>query len=377
MARKWPEATIADYVLLLEVALRTLHLEFERVNLHHLHGALRPPGFSLHDGTSRLGYWHPMRRVVSISLDIMLDDYWEQVVEVLRHEVAHAYTREVLDVRGESAHGPAFRRACELLQVSPSPSTKRRGRGAVAGGVTGLTDELRRRGDVLLNDLGVEERQHHLSLGRSFVRVPAEQYALSSALHGICGVVCLWTTVFDTDRGRWARRLQINGPTEAAVQTASQVHAALERAVDQHWMAFKNLYDWPTRRERTAFACALFEAVFERYGRLSNHVVAGSPGREDDRDRCRWFHQRHPIHFERGEASDRGEPEAWAAGLVAGGGLDLVACSEPLLLQLRADEPASPERLHTLDRGFCAASRGYSPLCSLPLGPQQRRPPSA
>jgi hypothetical protein len=38
---------------------------------------------------------------------------WGVLEEVLKHEMAHQYVDEVLRVRDEPAHGPAFRRICE------------------------------------------------------------------------------------------------------------------------------------------------------------------------------------------------------------------------------------------------------------------------
>ena len=154
MAEVEPKATIADYEQLLDVALHTLHLEFERMNRDHLHGAVQPPGFALHGGASRLGFWHPSRRVISISLDLLLGDSWDQVVDVLRHEVAHAYTREVLGAQGEPRHGPTFRHACQLLRISPRTTFRRRGREDDADGVAAMTDELKSRHLALVGLLG-------------------------------------------------------------------------------------------------------------------------------------------------------------------------------------------------------------------------------
>ena len=323
IARGSPSATIADFEQLLEVGLHTLHLEFERINRDHLHSALQPPGFALHDGESRLGFWHPSRRVISISLDLLLGDSWDQAVEVLRHEVAHAYTREVLGARGEPPHGPTFRRACQLLDISSRATIRRRGREDDTSGVAARIDELKSRHLALVEMLRDAAQLEHLSLGRSFIRLPAEQYALASALQGLCGVVCLWTTVFDTDRGRWAHRLHINGPTEATVQNASQVHTALDRAMEREWRTFKNIYDWPTRRERTAFACAFLEAVCERYEPSTHPTDDEGSRRAEDLDLGQWLHQRHPVRFEDGESSDRGETEPWALGFFAGSNVQI------------------------------------------------------
>ena len=149
-----------------------------------------------------------------------------------------------------------------------------------------------------------------------------EQYALAAALYGLCGVVCLWVTVFDAQCGGWARRLQVCGP-KANVKAAAHVHAALEQALDQQWGAFKNLFAWPTRRDRTSFMCSLLEAVCERHGTLPLPTADEGPSRAEDLDLGSWFHRRHPVRFDEGEASDRGETEPWKLGLFAGSKVEI------------------------------------------------------
>jgi predicted SprT family Zn-dependent metalloprotease len=62
-----------------------------------------------------LGSWCPARRSISISYDLIFNNNWDIVVEVLKHEMAHQYAWEVLHYYG--SHGSEFLQACDVLGV--------------------------------------------------------------------------------------------------------------------------------------------------------------------------------------------------------------------------------------------------------------------
>ncbi|MHC4813698.1 MAG: DUF2786 domain-containing protein [Planctomycetota bacterium] len=83
--------------------------------------ALEEPVMRITSATSRLGEWNRDLRILSISQVHIEQDPWLEVMDTLRHEMAHQYVDEVLRVTDEPPHGPAFRRACELLRVGLRP----------------------------------------------------------------------------------------------------------------------------------------------------------------------------------------------------------------------------------------------------------------
>jgi hypothetical protein len=107
------------------VAPQRVHVELERAALYaiartyeHVNGSLfrfrlRPPAFELTDGFERLGRWVPRPRTIELSRRLLSEHGWGVLEEVLKHEMAHQYVDEVLQVQGEPAHGPAFRKVCE------------------------------------------------------------------------------------------------------------------------------------------------------------------------------------------------------------------------------------------------------------------------
>lgn len=101
----------------LEAALlRALKQEWKQLNWSHFRERLGEPSFELLD-MSDLGRWVRDVRTIQVARSLVQQHPWGVVVEVLKHEMAHQYVHEVLEVVDESAHGPAFREVCEALGI--------------------------------------------------------------------------------------------------------------------------------------------------------------------------------------------------------------------------------------------------------------------
>lgn len=83
---------------------------------------LRPPLITLSYATDRFGLWRSDARVIEISRKLVLERPWPEVLEVLKHEMAHQFVYEVLGVRDETAHGPTFRKVCEERAIDARAS---------------------------------------------------------------------------------------------------------------------------------------------------------------------------------------------------------------------------------------------------------------
>jgi hypothetical protein len=99
-----------------ELLLDRLRLEWRQINQGRLRGALRPPLMALGDHVE-LGRWEARTRTLSLQRRFVREATWGQVIEVLRHEVAHQLAFEVLGAQGERPHGAAFQDACRRLGV--------------------------------------------------------------------------------------------------------------------------------------------------------------------------------------------------------------------------------------------------------------------
>ncbi len=62
---------------------------------------------------AKLGQWDPLLRCISISEALIVEQSWDCVVNVLKHEMAHQYVDEILGK--PDGHGAQFKLACEKM----------------------------------------------------------------------------------------------------------------------------------------------------------------------------------------------------------------------------------------------------------------------
>lgn len=93
--------------------LRRLARLYAWSNELHFGKKLKAPLIALSDATTRLGVWKGDERRIEISRALVVTRPWTEVTEVLLHEMAHQFVHECLNVRDETAHGPAFQKVCK------------------------------------------------------------------------------------------------------------------------------------------------------------------------------------------------------------------------------------------------------------------------
>ncbi len=93
--------------------IRRLAREYAWRNDLHFGKKLRTPVIALSDAASRLGLWRRDLRRIELSRALVVHKPWSEIVEVLKHEMAHQFVHEVLGVTDESAHGATFARVCK------------------------------------------------------------------------------------------------------------------------------------------------------------------------------------------------------------------------------------------------------------------------
>jgi len=102
--------------------LAQLAKRWREENIKLFGGSLTPPSFELGDKDKELGVWDPVRRRISIQMELVKRASWFEVIEVLRHEMAHQYVSEQLKVTDEPPHGPSFREVCRLRGIDARAS---------------------------------------------------------------------------------------------------------------------------------------------------------------------------------------------------------------------------------------------------------------
>jgi len=261
-----------------------------------LRDRLRRPQFSLSDAERRLGAWDPAREEIRVSRCFVLERGWDEVRELLRHEMAHQLADQALDGGVETAHGPAFREACRLLGAHPGaagefvPLSARLdgdadpGRARVLARVHKLLAlaSSRNRHEAALALLRAREfaRRHRIDdqqgseeflsafAGRPALRHTREEYQLAALVTRTWEAYGIWVPAWVVERERMGTVLELSG-TPAQVKLAGYVHEFVRRHIATEWARYDHGRRLGARR-RTDFGCGViegFRGTLERGGK--------------------------------------------------------------------------------------------------------------
>jgi hypothetical protein len=107
----------------LALYLREVSADWAMLNRERFRARLKPPVFEVFEGDGLLGQYDSKTRTLRLSRELLLRAPWGDIVEVLKHEMAHQYVLEALGVRDETAHGRTFRAVCRDLGIDPSAAS--------------------------------------------------------------------------------------------------------------------------------------------------------------------------------------------------------------------------------------------------------------
>ncbi|NKB70752.1 MAG: DUF2786 domain-containing protein [Candidatus Latescibacteria bacterium] len=269
-----------------------LHLAWNRQLYHwwdyydqeYLGGAMRRPVIELSQARGEWGRWDGGGRRLFIARHHIETSPWIEVMETLRHEMAHQYAGEVLRPVGEPPHGPAFRRACEKLRCSP------KGRGAVAPGaqdesvlrrikkVLSLTDSpneheaqvaVDKARDLLLEyniDLVELDRARSfscISLGPVKKRRDSHEAWLAALLQRFFFVETLWAYGYEPGIDKSGSVLQVYG-TPTNLHMARYVYDYLSQLLERLWQQYRQANQLPGNRERRRYFTGVLEGFYRK-----------------------------------------------------------------------------------------------------------------
>ena len=234
--------------------LRQLAHRWRQLNHELLNDRLRPPTFSLDDATQRLGSWHGDTRTLTLSRHHILDAPWREVVETLRHEMAHQVADELLGGH-ERPHGEVFKRACAMLQISSGEVSE----DASEAKLRKILDRVQKLMALAESDnpheaqlamslahrnllkvhlspeqLQTDHRYLRRVLGRSAAALPLSWKLVGNILEEFFFVQCVWVTTYNPRRDRMERELEVSG-RPADVDMAAWVHDFLHAESERLW----------------------------------------------------------------------------------------------------------------------------------------------
>lgn len=289
--------------------------------------SIRRPLFAIRSMPSRLGLWNPVKREIALSRELVSEHAWDDVREVLLHEMAHQVTHEGLGAKNETAHGDAFKTACEFLRANPRASGayptlhQRLQRGAFldkkdrmavriqklmalaessnpneARAAMQKAHELIAHHNIDLIRDGKDQDYTSIFLGRPRLRHFREAYHLAHLLQDYYFVKGVWTEAWVLGKTRMGRVLEISGNSRN-VQIAEYLHGCVRRHIDTTWTAYragKSL----NRYRKTDFAIGVIEGFRSTLEKASATTLydktSGLPLKIDDQALIRYVKQRYP-----------------------------------------------------------------------------------
>jgi hypothetical protein len=292
-----------------------------------LRRSIKRPLFAIRDMPTRLGCWSRSKREISVSREIVSSHRWDDVKEVLLHEMAHQVAHEGLQATSEPDHGAAFRQACHLLRANPAASgTYRPLHERLHQGET-LDDrdrivirihklmalaessnpneakaamlkahELISRHNVDLIAKGLDRDYHSIFLGTPRLRHFREAYHLAHLLQDFYFVQGMWIQAWVLEKERMGRVLEISG-TRKNVRIADYIHAAICRYIDEAWTDYRQNKGL-NRYRKTDFAVGIIEGFKNTLQQAStiDSRDAGThlPAHIEDHALTRYLAQRYP-----------------------------------------------------------------------------------
>jgi hypothetical protein len=341
---------------------RELLAEWRALNVSRFRAGLRPPVIELAVASGFLGRWSLATRRLELSREFVLSSSWGQVVEVLKHEMAHQYAHEVLKATDETAHGPAFRETCRRMGIDPAAS------GIPVSDASERVVERIARLLALAESPNAHEAEaaalaaqrlmlkHNLDeqhaksvrnyafrqLGTPNGRVGEAERILAMILAKHFFVEVIWVGAFRVSDGKRGSVLEICG-TPSNLAMAEYVHAFLTHTADALWLDHKKTHQITGNRERRTFLAGVMAGFADKLS------VDGRAHREEglvwlgDPELDGFFHRRHP-HVRNVRHSGRRRTDAYGHGRAAGRqivlrrGVEAAATSYGRLL------PASPAK---------------------------------
>lgn len=335
--------------------LAVLREEWKHWNQARFRRAMRAPVLILSDTETRLGQWERATRTLSLSRTFVASSAWPLVVEVLKHEMAHQFVSEVLEVHDEPAHGPTFQRVCRdraidaraagrPRQEEEDPRTARVAATvqkllALAGSDNVHEAETAMRAARRLlaqHNLGeaetVEPELDYLHVGPVLLRVHEWQRLLASLLCEHFFVEAIWVSAYIAETGRRGSQLELCG-TPANLRIAEYVHGYLSASAPRLWATYKTRERIGGDRERLPYFAGLMNGFRDQLRQDAKSEAPGAPAEPAmvhvaHEILQRFYRARHPyVRTVRYGGASRGE--AFAGGESDGRALTLRRPLEP------------------------------------------------
>ncbi len=298
---------------------------------------MRSPLLLIEQTSRRLGAWAKIGRTLRLSKQLIETHPWPEVIEVLRHEMAHQYVDEVLGVSDQSAHGPAFRKVCADRAIDhravgmPTLSLQAESVLRKVGRLLALADSdnehearsamstahrLMRKHNIACEAQPKADVYGFRSLGQIRRRMPAHERVLAGILGEHFFVRPILVSAFDVNTTRRGHILEVCGRTEN-LDIATHVHAFLLETAQRLWLAHKLAQGIVGNKDRRKYLQGLMMGFSDRLRSEAQSAQAAGLVWVGDPDLAQWMGRRHPRTRTSRSRSIQADA-AWCAGHTAG-----------------------------------------------------------
>ena len=324
--------------------LLRLREEWHAINYTYFKDALRQPLLQLADTRRRLGQWNAELRTLELSRPLVLEYPWTEVMEVLKHEVAHQYVTEVLGIDDEGPHGPTFRKICARLGIAgtatgspsreldtddPAQRVLTRIRKLLALAQSPNQNEAEaaastaRKLMLKFNVEGADARERgparrygYRHLGRPSGRIYEHERRLGLLLTTYFFVEGIWLPVYRPTEGKRGTVFEICG-LEHNLMMAEHVHAFLTATALRLWADYRRAQGGGSNRDRQAFLAGVMRGFETKLAEQNQSFEEQGLVWVPAPDLNVYFRARYPrVHTERRRGARRNE--AFSSGREAG-----------------------------------------------------------
>jgi hypothetical protein len=320
-------------------ALRAARLTYLDLNETFFKGRLRRPTLELTDTASRLGRWVHDSRRIELSRSLLSRYGWGALVEVLKHEMAHQYTDEVLGALGEGAHGPTFRKVCEergfdaraagLPESGPSPAhapildrvakllaLAESSNEHEAQAAMNAAQRLMLKHNLEELSVGREQAVSFRHLGSPTGRVTEHERILANILAEHFFVDAIWVPVWRPSEAKRGSVLEICGRLEN-LEMSEYVYTFLMQTAARLWTEHKKNLGIRQNRDRRAYLAGVMAGFKQELEAQTRRNTKEGLVWVGDAQVGEYFHRRHPrVRWTR-HVSSRGT-SAHEHGVAAG-----------------------------------------------------------
>ncbi|MCL2777598.1 MAG: SprT-like domain-containing protein [Polyangiaceae bacterium] len=332
----------------LEAALlREIVEQYRLLAQAYFKGALALPQFELVMSRTHLGRWVDDTRTIELSRPLVLEESWGVVVEVLKHEMAHQYTSEVLGERQEAAHGPTFRAVCNKLGIDAAatgkPAVRSTERAEDTSGSTHrkigeriahllalaespnvheaeaamlAAQRLLLKHNVMLQKAKLAQGYAFLHLGKPTGRTTEAERTLSLILGKHFFVEAIWVPVYRPLEGKRGSVLEICG-TEENLEIAEYVHGYLVETAERLWNEHRKTHGIRSNRDRRTYLAGVMTGMNDKLSREAKSSKKAGLIWVADGDLASFFRKRHP-HVRHMRYAGQKRTDAYAHGREAG-----------------------------------------------------------